>query len=101
MILKAEDVGKLEIPRTLTNRPAVERCSWAVTGPLTVVTLAVVTVFAVLQKRRKDEDMDAARRVMEPAASVGLKRRGGSSGAGCGFKVMRAFNPGKNKLFTS
>jgi hypothetical protein len=34
-----------------------------------VVTLAVVTVFAVLQKR-KDEDMDAARRVMEIAASV-------------------------------
>ena len=58
------------------NKPAVERCPWAVTGPLTVVTLAVVMVFVVLQKRRKDEDMDVARRVMKPAASVGLKRKG-------------------------
>jgi hypothetical protein len=34
---------------------------WAVTGPLTVVTMGVVTVFAVMQKRKKDLDMNTAR----------------------------------------
>jgi hypothetical protein len=34
---------------------------WAVTGPLTIVTMGVVTVFAAMQKRQKTLDMRAAR----------------------------------------